>query len=84
MKGWNSLNIFNEKLKDMFFAVLSVTLIVVFLSFTIIPIESNKMWMFIIGALLIVLGLALFLVGVDIGITPFGSMIGNAIAKKNR
>lgn len=39
---------------------------------------------FLIGATLIILGLTIFLIGVDIGITPIGNRMGSAIVKTNR
>ncbi|TCK93318.1 uncharacterized protein DUF1538 [Natranaerovirga hydrolytica] len=78
------MNIFTEKLKDIFFAILPVTLIVIMLRVTIVPIENKTLIMFLMGAVLIIIGLALFLVGVDIGITPLGSSLGKVIAKKNK
>lgn len=39
---------------------------------------------FIIGAIIITLGLSLFLLGVDKAITPLGSQVGEATAKSNK
>lgn len=41
-------------------------------------------WRFLVGTILIVLGLTLFLVGVDLGIAPFGSYLGEKIVKLNK
>lgn len=78
------MNIFSEKLKEVFFSVLPVTLIVLLLNFTIVPLGYNLIFRFIIGALFIVMGLTLFLLGVDLGITPLGAILGNEITKRNK
>lgn len=78
------LNIFSEKLKEVFSAVLPVTIIVTILSFTLVPIESKMFWTFLIGAGLIIIGLTLFLIGVDIGITPLGAELGPLITKRKK
>ncbi len=39
---------------------------------------------FVIGAVLIIIGLSIFLIGVDIGITPIGQSMGATIAKSNK
>ncbi|WP_462425048.1 DUF1538 domain-containing protein [Fusobacterium sp. THCT13E1] len=39
---------------------------------------------FIIGAILIIIGLSVFLIGVDIAITPLGSQVGATLAKSNK
>ncbi len=78
------MNIFSEKLKEVFFSVLPVTIIVLLLNFTIVPLGYSLIIKFIIGALFIVMGLTLFLLGVDLGITPLGAILGNEITKRNK
>ncbi|MFY9429291.1 MAG: DUF1538 domain-containing protein, partial [bacterium] len=73
-----------EKLKEVLFAVLPITVIVLILSFTIVPLEPILILRFLLGALLIIGGLAIFLFGVDIGVTPIGNLMGSTIAKTNR
>jgi len=41
-------------------------------------------WRFIIGSVLIIIGLTIFLLGVEIGITPFGNLTGKSLAEKNK
>jgi len=78
------LNVLSQKLKEALFSVLPITAIVVLLNFTITPLEIPVLLRFLIGALLIVLGLALFLFGVEIGIDPIGHLMGGVLAKSNR
>jgi len=78
------LNVLSGKLREVFFAVLPVTLIVIILNFTLVPIESYLMWKFIIGSCFIVIGLTFFLIGVDLGVTPLGVLLGPAITKRNK
>ncbi len=78
------MNILSSKFREVFFAVLPVTLIVVILNFTLVPIPNNLMWQFIIGFILVTIGLTLFLVGVDLGITPLGMLLGPIITKWNK
>lgn len=78
------LSIFSEKIKEVLYAVLPITLIVLILSFTIAPLEPHLIIRFIIGSILIVLGLSVFLLGVDIGITPIGNLMGSQLTKVNK
>lgn len=78
------MNVLTEKLKEVLFAVVPVTIIVLLLSFTITPLETSLVIRFIIGAIFIIIGLAIFLLGVDIGITPLGSLVGSTLAKTNK
>jgi len=78
------LSILFQKIKDNLLAVIPIVIIVMVLNFTITPIENHMLFNFFIGSLMIILGLSFFLVGVDIGITPLGSLTGSSIARKNK
>ena len=52
--------IISQKVKEAFSSVLPITLIVLVLSFTITPINSGVFLGFIVGALLVILGMGLF------------------------
>lgn len=78
------MNVLIEKIKEVVYAVLPITIIVLILNFTITPLETPLIVRFILGAILIIIGLAIFLIGVDIGITPIGQTMGKAIAKSNK
>ncbi len=72
-----------EKFKEVLFAILPITVIVLVLNYTIVPLEATLIFRFVLGALLIVLGLSIFLLGVDIGIIPIGNLMGSALSKTN-
>ncbi len=78
------MNLITEKIREVTFAVLPITIIVVILNFTLAPLGLSLLIRFLLGALLIILGLSLFLFGVDIGITPIGNLMGKAITKPNK
>lgn len=78
------MNIFTAKFKEILFSILPIIIIVMILNFTLTPLGSTLIMRFLIGAVLITFGLAFFLVGVDIGITPLGNKVGHALAKSNK
>lgn len=78
------LSVIISKLKEVLYSVLPITAIVIILSFTLTPIDTPLMIRFLIGAILIIIGLTIFLLGVDIGITPIGDTMGTAIVKSNK
>ncbi|SHN27816.1 Protein of unknown function [Gracilibacillus kekensis] len=78
------MNILMAKLLEVVLAVLPITLIVVILNFTLTSLDVSLIIRFLIGAVLIIIGLSIFLLGVDIGITPIGKHMGKAIAKSNK
>lgn len=77
------MNILLDKLKEVTLSVLPITLLVFILHFTVVPIESEMLARFIIGAVLVILGLGIFLFGAHIGIGPIGNLMGGTIAKTN-
>lgn len=78
------MSLIQSKFKEVVYSVLPITLLVVVLNFTLTPIEPNMLFRFLIGAAMIIIGLTVFLSGVDIGITPIGNMMGGSIAKSNK
>ena len=78
------MNIIASKLREVLLSVLPVTVLVLLLHLTIVPLETVVLLRFLVGALLIVLGLSIFLFGVDIGIDPIGKVTGSTLAKKNK
>lgn len=78
------MNALTEKSGEVLLAVLPITLIVTILNFTFTPLGTHLYFRFLVGALFIVVGLTVFLLGVDIGITPIGRQMGSSIAKTNK
>ncbi|HQI16591.1 MAG TPA: DUF1538 domain-containing protein [Bacillota bacterium] len=78
------MNIFSQKLREVLASVLPIVFIVLILNFTILPIASNLIIRFLIGSVLIIFGLTVFLIGVDIGVTPFGGLIATSLTKNNK
>lgn len=73
-----------SKLKEILFSVLPITAIVLILHFTLTPIDKPVLVRFLIGSLLVIVGLAIFLFGVDAGITPIGNIMGTGMIKPNK
>lgn len=63
-------------------AVVPVSILVLILHFTMAPLPGRELIHFLIGALLIILGLAIFLLGVDLAVTPVGTHVGGALARR--
>ncbi len=78
------MTVFIEKFKEVLTSVLPITIIVLILNFTLTPMALPLLIRFLIGAVLIIIGLTIFLIGVDIGITPVGNNMGATIAKSNK
>jgi len=68
-----------DKLKEVLASVLPITVIVLVLHFTISPLDSSMLYAFLLGSLLVIIGLTIFLFGIDQGIEPIGHGIGNTL-----
>ncbi len=73
-----------EKFKEVIATVLPISLLVIILNFTFIPLEADLFKRFLLGAVFILLGLTIFLIGVDLGITPMGDSFGHAAVKSGK
>lgn len=78
------MDVIIAKLKEALFSVLPITIIVILLNFTITPLDTTTFIRFLIGSFAIIIGLTIFLFGVDSGITPIGNTMGAAIVKSNK
>ena len=72
---------FLAKLKETLTSVLPIMVIVLVLNFTIAPL-GGLLGRFLLGGLLLVIGLSLFLAGTDIGMVPVGEKLGSVLAHK--
>lgn len=82
MKAFDSVQSrFKEKLTETLKAVLPILVIVLLLCFSIAPIPPSILMTFFIGAILLIVGMLFFNVGVDISMTPIGERVGTIITK---
>ncbi len=76
------MNVLISKLYETILAVAPVTILVSILHFTVAPLGTEVFVRFILGATSIIAGLAIFLFGVDIAISPVGTALGSALARR--
>lgn len=77
------MNQITSKFKEVIFSVIPIFILVIILNFTLVPIENDLIAWFFVGTIFVIIGLTVFLIGVDIGITPFGEHTGKVVAKSN-
>jgi hypothetical protein len=78
------LNVLVEKFREVIITVLPIAIIVMILHLTIIPLDTTLLLRFLFGALMIVMGLTIFLSGVDVGIITIGNLMGSSLIKTNK
>ena len=76
--------ILREKISESLSAVVPITLIVLALSVFVVPLETGTMAMFVVGAVMLIIGMALFQLGAETAMTPLGEGIGVQLTKINK
>lgn len=74
----------NEKLQESLAAVLPILAIVLILSFTIAPLPTSVLMVFLFGAVLLVVGMMFFSLGAELAMSPMGERVGACITKTRR
>jgi len=74
----------SKKLKEALVSVLPVALVVVVLCFTVAPMSTDLMLSFVIGTVMIILGLGLFTFGSESSMTQIGNLIGSKLTKSKK
>lgn len=70
-----------EKWQEAVQAVLPIICIVLVLCFTVSPISPSILLCFLIGAVLILVGMMFFTLGAEIAMTPMGERVGSCLTK---
>ena len=71
-----------HKLKENALSVVPIMAIVLILHLTVAPIGNEAIIRFMIGGVLVIVGLSLFLLGAEIGIIPIGETMGAKLSEK--
>ncbi|MBQ8953502.1 MAG: DUF1538 domain-containing protein [Clostridia bacterium] len=70
-----------DKLKESLASVLPITGIILLLTFTIAPVSLSALTAFLVGAVMLVLGMGLFTLGAETAMTPMGERVGAAVTR---
>ena len=73
-----------EKMKEAVASVLPISMIVLLLSITIVPMPVGTLVLFLFGAVLVVLGMVFFTLGVDMSMIPMGEGLGVFLSRFKR
>lgn len=73
-----------EKVKESLSSVLPITLIVLVLSVTLVPMEIGTLALFLTGAVLLIVGMGFFQLGAEMSMTPLGEGVGKTLAKREK
>lgn len=70
-----------EKTREAAISVLPIVAIVLVLCLFVMPMQADLLLCFLIGAVMIVVGMGLFSLGAEVAMMPIGSKIGTALTK---
>lgn len=73
-----------EKIKESLSSVLPITVIVLLLSVTLVPMEIGTLALFLTGAVLLIVGMGFFQLGAEMTMTPLGQSVGSHVIKSNK
>ena len=73
--------ILTEKIRESLASILPVTAIVLLLIVTVVPVPTDMLMAFVVGALMMIVGMGLFTLGAEGAMSPIGSYIGAKITK---
>lgn len=72
-----------EKIRESLSSVLPITMIVLILSITLVPMEISTLVLFLTGAVLLIVGMGFFQLGAEIAMTPLGQGVGGRLVNCN-
>ena len=72
------------KIRESLAAVLPFTAIVMLLCITITPMPTGTLMLFLMGALLLIVGMGLFTLGADMAMMPIGEKVGVQLTKSKK
>lgn len=84
IKFGSNKTILVQKLRESLASVLPIAGIVFILCFTILPVPVDILMAFVIGTVMVILGMSMFTLGTDISMTPVGEHVGSAITKSRK
>ncbi|MEQ2621886.1 DUF1538 domain-containing protein [Hominicoprocola fusiformis] len=73
-----------EKLKEATASVLPISLIVMAISFVLVPVDAGLMLSFVIATAMLILGMGLFTLGADMSMSRIGNYTGSKLTKSRK
>ena len=78
------LSVFRKPLRESLVSVLPIMGIVTLLCFVLTPVSNNAMMAFLVGGILLILGMGLFTMGSEMSMIPLGEYVGKEITSSRK
>ena len=75
------MEILTSKFREVLLSVSPIVVIVLLLALTLIEIPADMLWRFLIGTIFLILGLTIFLFGIEVGMQPIGEKFGRLVTE---
>jgi len=75
---------FHEKWKEALQAVLPIMVLVLLLCFSVAPISPSILLCFLMGGVMLIVGMMFFTLGAELSMTPMGERVGAAMTKSRK
>lgn len=72
-----------DKIKEVMIAIIPINLLVIVIDLFILSLPKSSLLIFFVSSLLLIVGLALFMLGVDISASQMGRMLGQGLTRLN-
>lgn len=72
------------KVKESLASVLPIAAIVFLLCVTIVPVPTDLLMVFVVGVVMVIVGMGMFTLGADLSMTPVGEHIGSAVTRSRK
>ena len=76
--------VLGEKVREALASVLPITAIVLVLCFTLAPVPVDILLAFLVGAVLLIVGMGFFTLGAEAAMTPIGEQVGSKMASSRK
>ena len=78
------MNALTDKFREVSLAIIPIVVSILLLHFFVVPMETEIVYRFLIGSVLIMIGMPLFLLGVDISIERIGEDMSQSLIQTNK
>lgn len=78
------MGLLNEKFKEVLASTVPTLIMVFLIRIFVVDLSTQSLVAFVIGTIFVIIGLAIFLTGVDLAINPIGELMGKGVARSNK
>lgn len=78
------MGLLNEKFREVLTSTIPILIIVFLIRIFVVDLSAQSLIAFTVGTIFVIVGLTIFLTGVDLAINPIGELMGKGVARSNK